>query len=272
MKQLLTSLFLLFYAISYAQQQDSVTISGQVTDFTGQPQDSTTIIWQYANFRIAAKTSTDKNGYYTARIPKGKYQSMAAVNFNRYLHTASTDVADADKRLEFWGWDFIADRDTTLNLRYHRMEAYGIRVFRIPGSTPTYQIFVQPQGLTHIQQTLKEHPDLLMAGKSLKGIQQKPLQEGAVYAPLGPPIDQLKATVWIDGEEVTLLHKQCMELYFTADYYTNAYLLTVDRPKGTTTLPYHIFKVELEDLENGDRGEGIYYMGKETYVSQTIAN
>lgn len=266
-KQFFTFLFLLSYTVGYAQQ-DSVTIHGQVTDFTGKPQDSTTIIWQYANFRIAAQASTDKDGYYTARIPKGKYQSMAAVNFGRYLHTASADVADTDKRLEFWGWDFIADRDTTLNLRYHRMEAYGIRVFRIPGSMPTYQIFVQPQGLTRIQHTLKEHPDLLTAGKNLKDIQQEPLNEKATYVPFGPSIDQLKATVWIDGEEVTLLHKQCMELYLTSNYYTNAYLLTVDRPKHDTTLPYHLFKVELEDLENGDRGEGIYYMEKETYIKQ----
>lgn len=31
-------------------------------------------------------------------------------------------------------------------------------------------------------------------------------------------------------------------------------------------LPYRIFKVELEDMENGDRGEGLYYMEKENYV------
>lgn len=33
-------------------------------------------------------------------------------------------------------------------------------------------------------------------------------------------------------------------------------------------LPYHIFKVEMKDLENGDRGEGLYYMEKETYVKK----
>lgn len=266
-KIILLCLFLLPGTAIRAQQQDSVAISGRVTDFAGLPQDSTTVIWQYANFRIAAQASTDKNGCYTVRIPKGKYQSIAAVNFNRYLHTASADVADADKRLEFWGWDFIADRDTTLNLRYHRMEAYGIRAFRILGSVPTYQIFVQPQGLTRIQKALKEHPDLLTAGRSLKDIQQKPLDEKAVYVPFGPTIDRVKVTVWIDGEQVDVLHKQSVQLYLFAGYYTNAYLLTVDRPKHSTSLPYRIFKVELEDLDNGDRGEGLYYMEKEAYVN-----
>ena len=39
-------------------------------------------------------------------------------------------------------------------------------------------------------------------------------------------------------------------------------------PKASTKkdLPYRIFKVELEDMENGDRGEGLYYMEKENYV------
>lgn len=43
--------------------------------------------------------------------------------------------------------------------------------------------------------------------------------------------------------------------------------MTVDMPKHPKKdLPYRIFKVELEDMENGDRGEGLYYMEKENYV------
>ena len=49
--------------------------------------------------------------------------------------------------------------------------------------------------------------------------------------------------------------------------YGNAYLLTVDMPRHQKNiLPYRIFKVELTDLENGDRGEGLYYMEKENYI------
>ena len=49
--------------------------------------------------------------------------------------------------------------------------------------------------------------------------------------------------------------------------------LPVDAPSSSRrlpvmpALPYHVFKVELEDLDNGDRGEGIYYMEKEQYVT-----
>jgi len=36
-------------------------------------------------------------------------------------------------------------------------------------------------------------------------------------------------------------------------------------PRKETKNTYRIFKVELTDLENGDRGEGLYYMEKEKY-------
>lgn len=82
-----------------------------------------------------------------------------------------------------------------------------------------------------------------------------------------PAPGQLKVTVWIDGEKVPVLMKQEIKEYFDSNEYGNAYLLTVDMPKHPKKdLPYRIFKVELEDMENGDRGEGLYYMEKENYV------
>lgn len=268
MKAILLSLLAFLVLPLQAQTEaDSVTISGRVTDFQGFPLDSTTVLWHGNGFRIAAQTLTDKDGRYTIRLRKGKYPSMAAVNFQRYLHTAPAHVTETDKRLEFWGWDFIADRDTTLDIRYHRMEVYGLRAFRIPGSTPTYQLFLQPQGLTRMQKALEEHPELLMAGKDLSKTEQQPLDPQALYLPLGPTADRAKMTVWIDGKEVKILHKQSVRLYMTDQFCTNAYLLTVDHPKQDTAMPYHVFRVELVDLDNGDRGEGIYYLEKEAYVN-----
>lgn len=118
-----------------------------------------------------------------------------------------------------------------------------------------------------MQKAIEEHPELLMAGKDLSKTEQQPLDPKALYLPLGPAADRAKITVWIDGEEVKILHKQSVTLYMTDQFCTNAYLLTVDRPKQDTDLPYHVFKVELEDLDNGDRGEGLYYMEKEKYIN-----
>ena len=41
-------------------------------------------------------------------------------------------------------------------------------------------------------------------------------------------------------------------------------LLTVDMPKHQKILPYRIFKVELTDLENGDREKGFIIWKKRT--------
>ena len=225
---------------------DSVTINGRVTDYDNHPLDNVSVSWARPDFSEVSVTLTDRNGNYSIRIPKGKYHSMGALNMDEYIIANST-LPEKDQRLEFWGWDFIADRDTTLNIQYHRMEAYGLRAFRIPGATPAYQVYVRPMSLTRTQAWMK-------AGKPKEAI-------------LAPEPEQLKAVVWINGEKVPILMKQEIKEYFAPDEWGNAYLLTVDMPKNrNNTLPYYVFKVELTDLENGDRGEAIYYMQKETYV------
>lgn len=259
-------LLLLFCSTVNAQQQDSVTIRGQVTDYDGQPIDSCSIFWQSSSFDDIKEAITDKSGCYTARIPKGKYQSVGAINLPTYPHTVKPGLSEADQRLEFWAWDFIADRDTTLDIRYHRMEVYGLRAFRIPGAMPAYQIYVRPMSLTRFNNWMKEaKPESIQHGENLDDIGQKALTEQAKARNLAPHADELKVTVRIDGEEVSVLMKQEIKEYYDANEYGNAYLLTVDMPKHSKQLPYHIFKVELTDLGNGDRGEGLYYMEKENY-------
>lgn len=244
MKLLLSSLFLLLCGAGYARQQDSVTIRGRVTDYNGLPIDSCSVAWQGPSFDFLKEAITDKDGYYAVRIAKGKYQSVAAINMSTYPRFAKPGLTEADQRLEFWAWNFIADRDTTLNIQYHRMEAHSLHAFYIAGGIPTYQIFVRPMSLTRFLNW--------QTGK-------------AKNTSLAPPADKLKVVVWIDGEEVPVLMKQPVKENLTE--YGNAYLLTVDMPKHPKKgLPYRVFKVELTDLENGDRGEGLYYMEKENYV------
>ena len=175
-------LFILFflYSAGYAQQRDSVTIRGQVTDYNGQPIDSCSIFWQSPSFDDIKQAITDKNGYYTTRIPKGKYQSMGAINMSTYPHTVKPGLAEKDQRLEFWAWNFIADRDTTLNIRYHRMEVYGLRIFHIPGGMPTYQIYVRPMSLTRTLQWQKEEKSSLVHAQDLSKIYNPQIQISVV--------------------------------------------------------------------------------------------
>ena len=55
-------LFILFflYSAGYAQQRDSVTIRGQVTDYNGQPIDSCSIFWQSPSFDDIKQAITDQ--------------------------------------------------------------------------------------------------------------------------------------------------------------------------------------------------------------------
>ena len=57
-----------------------------------------------------------------------------------------------------------------------------------------------------------------------------------------------------------------VKAYYEADEYGIAYYLTVAEPTKPSSLPYRVFKVELTDLENGDKGEAIYYLEKENYI------
>ena len=243
MKQIIFLLFLLSCTAVYAQQQDSVTIHGRVTDYNGQPIDSASVWWQNPQFNDIIEAITDKDGHYTARIPKGKYQSAASIYLPSYAHIAmKSGLPETEHRLEFWAWDFIADRDTTL--------------------------YVRPMSLTRTYQWMKEtKPESLVHGENLSDIEQQEQNKEARECQMAPRPGQLKVTVWIDGEKVPVLMKQEIKEYFDSNEYGNAYLLTVDMPKHPKKdLPYRIFKVELEDMENGDRGEGLYYMEKENYV------
>ena len=247
--------------------KDSVTIRGTVTNYDGIPLDSVTVMWQSPSFNSVVQALTDKSGKYEARVPVGKYQSLIAVNFSRYTHFAKPELPKEERCLEFWAWDFIADHDTTLDIRYDRMEVYGMRVFRIPGGMPAYQIYVRPMGLTRFQKWMDEAKDKsLIRGQVLDPKDNQEINVNAEGVLLAPPMDQLQARIWVDGEEVPILMKQEVKEYISKDQWHNAYLFTVNMPQATTDRPYCIFKMELTDLDNGDRGEGLYYLEKENYT------
>ena len=153
------------------------------------------------------------------------------------------------------------------------MEAYGMYVFQIPGGVPAYQIpggvpayqiYVRPMSLTRF-----------LANKGIQNAQhkedlsyviQKSLADTAKCDNLAPTIDKVGIKVWVDGEEVDILMRQQIKEYYEVTEYGIAYYITVNVPKKITTLPYKIFKIELTDLKNGDKGEAIYYLENTNYI------
>lgn len=223
---------------------DYVTISGRVTDYNGNPLDSVSVFWQNEKFADIQEDITNKDGYYTSRVKKGKYYAMGMLNISDYI-IAGSAKPEEDLRLEFWAWNFIADRDTIFNIQYHRMEVYGVNIFQIQGATPGYTIYCRPMSLTRFLADKKNPKD-----KKL----------------LAPAPDKLEVKVTIDGEQVPLKMKQEVEEYFSENERGNAYLLFVDLPNKKTDLPYSVFRIQMTDLENGDKGEAVYFLEKQQYI------
>ncbi len=240
---LLTSVFIFSTLSYYAVAQEKVVISGYVTDYENNPLDSVTVGWKAANNNILVQALTNKDGYYKADVPKGRYYSMFAIDFSKYLHTSK--LPEDDRRLEFWGWNFIADRDTTFNMKYDRMEVYGLNVFRVQNATPAYTIFFRPMSLT----------------KSIEW-----LKNPTTEARMGPSPENADITVIFNDELLEINMIQDVKEYFDDSHYAMAYLLSVSLPKSKSSLPYDIIKIIIQDKENGDKGEGVYFLEKTEYA------
>lgn len=215
---------------------ETVTISGRVTDYAGNPIDSVTVSWLNPAFSGYYYATTDADGRYTARIPKGRYAYAGGINMAEYPNAGST-LPEADQRLEFWAWNFIADRDTTFDFRYHRLEVYGVNAFQVQGATPGYTVYFRPMSLTRSQRWTRDG---------------KPEGNNA----LAPVIDSARIEVTINGEPVAIQMAQEVKEYFDDKNWSNAYLLFVDRPKAKSAVKN--FRIVMEDLGNGDKGEAAY--------------
>lgn len=238
-KAITVILLLLTTAIHPLLAQKRVCISGTVTDFDNHPIAGSDVFVQDKDFKDLYHVKCDKKGQYVLRIPAGEYPYLSAIREANYPQSPHFNGNVTDARLEFWSWGFIADRDTTLNLRYQRMEVYGVNVFSVQGGSATYQIYVRPMSLTRTAQWMTDR--------------SKP-------AHFAPEADKLKAEVTIDGEPVKVLLKQPVREFATAEQTLDAYLLTVAMPTKKASKPYRVFRIVLEDMENGDKGEALYYM------------
>ena len=129
-----------------AQNRNTITISGQVADFDGNPIDSSVVRLLHKDFSIAYETYSNKTGHYTLEnIEKGKYMALYVMRPKEYPQENA--VKEEDMRLEFWAWNVIADKDLEINPRYHRLELYGFQVFEVLGGSPYLMAYVRPMSL-----------------------------------------------------------------------------------------------------------------------------
>ncbi len=102
MKKTFFILTLCLMAMVAQAQNDSVMISGKVTDFDGTPIDSCTVCWMNESFETITQALTNSEGYYSAKIRKGNYNAVAAIYEPSYAHNAlNTGLPENQHRLEF---------------------------------------------------------------------------------------------------------------------------------------------------------------------------
>lgn len=222
---------------------DSVIISGIVTDFDNNPIDSAFVEVKYADFSTAYETYTDKNGYYVLCIKKGNYLALASMKLSEYP-LANSILPKEKQRLEYWCWNLIATEDVTINVQYHRLEIYGLNVFRIQGATPGYMIYCRPMSLTRGF----SEPD-----KELSQID------------LCPNPDEIEINVTINGDPVNVNTKEKVQEY-VSEGLCFGYLIHVDLPlTQNTKKSYDFLEIEILDTKTKDRGKATYFIEKEPY-------
>lgn len=152
---MLTAVFVLALFAMKGYSGETVTISGQVTDFEGRPIDRCNVLLYYSDFSTAYETMTDKDGKYVMQsVKKGKYMTLYALRLEEYPR--GSVLPKESQRLEFWAWNVIADRDLIINPRYHRLELYGTNAFKIFGGYDGLMIYFRPMSLGKLQKLDKD--------------------------------------------------------------------------------------------------------------------
>lgn len=122
-------------------------ISGQITNFDGQPIDSVTIRLKNKALENIYETVSDKDGNYSMKVKEGDYYCLYAIKLSEYRVN----------RLEYWVWNVPVHKNFSINPQYDRMEIYGINVFEPQvGPHETYMVYFRPMSLTKSLQFTSE--------------------------------------------------------------------------------------------------------------------
>jgi hypothetical protein len=232
---LLITPVLLVGAKEKADDTIMVTISGRVSHFDGNPVDSALVEIKNNDFSTAYNTYTDSEGYYELTISPGNYLALLSVRMDEYPRFSS--LPEEDQKLEFWAWNFIAPSDTVIDIRYDRLEIYGLNAFRIYGATPGYTIYCRPMSL-----------GLLHSGND----------------DLCPEPEDLDIDIEINGSPVELnMVQKVREFVPGGELY--GLLLHVGLPENKAKGEYDLFRLVMRHRTNGDAGEALLYRESTVY-------
>ncbi len=250
--KIISSLIFVVLSFSYsiAQENETITISGKVTDFEGNPIDSAIVQLKHSDFSEAYSTYSDTKGNYElSGVKKGKYIAMYVIRPKEYPRQNA--VPPKDMRLEYWAWNVVADRDLIINPRYHRLELYGLTAFRVHGSGPGLMVYVRPMSLAKL---LTYSDDIYTNKERINN---------EVDISVHP--ENFKVKAFIDDEPVKINSIQSINEYVGEDKLPLiGYILHLEINKRADK-PYIIIRIEGTNLEYNEKGENIYFYEIEDY-------
>src|SRR6056297_800227 len=221
----LITLSIFLSSVAFAQE-NTVTLSGKVTDYDGNPIDSAVVLIKDQNFKDVYTTFSNIDGNYSLEVEKGTYYRLASVRMKDYGKT----------KLEFWVWNLMVDNDMNLDIKYDKLEVYGVNIFRVQGAYPGYTIYFRPMALSrYFENNIRQNnPDL------------------------APEKENLEVKVFINDEPVHVNLVQGVKEFAGKDT-LNAYLVHTELGNNKDGEKTKI-RIVLKDKKYGDMGEAYYFL------------
>jgi hypothetical protein len=207
-----------------AAQAGQHVISGTVRDFDGKPVPGADVAVKSTSFDDLYTAKADNEGRYRMTVEDGRYLALESITMGDY----------GKSRLEFWAWNVPVDHDLTIDVRYHRLEIYGVNVFKVQGAGPGLFAYFRPMSLTRaLGKDTKKDPNI------------------------APMPDELDLAITVDGTPGAIDTVERVQepvgkgpvMYSYLVHFTPANAI-----KATAEI-----RISGRDKANGDRGEGAYF-------------
>lgn len=241
-------LFTLFSTI-ILHAQEQITLSGRVTDFSGNPVDSAIVRVMDRNFKAQFITYSNIDGHYSMAVTKGNYNCIYAIKPSEYRKT----------KLEYWAWNVPLFEDMEINPQYNNMEIYGISVIE-PQVTPneTYMIYFRPMSLKKMI-SLVENQNVDKQSFANAGQAEKLIipDKQNIYNIAPGMITPNELSVKVDGINSEIVNIERVKEYARGmNYY--GYLIQIKKPEEikNQNLVYDKISIQLNSAETNETGLG----------------
>ena len=229
-------------------------VSGNVSDFHGNPIAGATIRLKNRAFENLYETLSDEKGRYSMAVKEGDYYCLYAIKLSEYRVN----------RLEYWAWNVPVHSDLVINPRYDRMEIYGINAFE-PQVTPqeTYMVYFRPMSLL---KTLALAARREVDEKKFRsaGRAEVLLNEKGQLIDMAPDaITVAELTVEVNGARAEIVALNKVKEYARSFFYYG-YIVQIRKPEddARSELNYDRISITLHSKETGESGKGEAFIKK----------